>query len=397
MVAISLLQASAQVNSLSDYLKLDTGKPTWSVGPSNKDLSELRVNSLTWQGDQWRHEVVVGGAKLDSDTVILNLTGDRLENKMDRFTVLFSKTCKLPVATVYGVPNQPAFGLREDQLISQGMRKFFTTNDNTWPLQLPMTKSAIAAMDALGEWSKGKFKKFIVTGTSKRGATSWLVACSGDKRVIGIAPVVADVMADMAAQLEAQKAAWGQYTPMIPEFSTFDPVPLFKAPRGRQMMSMIDPGLMLDKVEVPVLSISATNDKFSIVNSTGLYWDRVKSPKLYKCVPNAPHFFSIPNALIDGYSEAQSLDAMRSIRFFAECLSGKSAGGLPDLANPSDPRRRKTHTWSVGAETQWFQESNWKQGQPPTAANCVASFKDVEYEANGYRASFSSQVKVVAK
>lgn len=386
--------ATAPIKSLEDYLKLDTGKPSWSVGPSSRDLSEIRLNGLTWQGDLWRHEIVIAGAKLNSDVAILNLTGDRMANTMDDFTVLFSKTCRLPVVTVYGVPNQPIFGLREDELVGYGFKQFFMTKDNTWPLLLPMTKSAIQAMDAVQEWSKGRIKKFIVTGTSKRGATSWLVASTGDARVIGIVPTVADLMMDMTSQLKYEKATWGFYTPVIPEFKTLDPVPIFGLPRGKEMMALTDPYFVIPKVKVPVLVVTGTSDQVTVVDSTKLYWDQIKAPKLFKAIPNASHFFAIPNALHDGYSLSQSLDMMRSVRFFADCLSGADKLGLPNLDNRNDTRRGPERTWSVTAESAWLNDSVWQPRNAPTDAKFTASFTEVMFKGNGYSASFTNQINM---
>lgn len=390
-----LMQATQMpVKSLDDYLKLDTGKPSWTVGPKTRELTELRLNGLTWQGDLWRHEIVIAGSGFNSDVAILNLTGDRMENTMDDFTVLFAKTCHLPVVTVYGIPNQPTFGIREDELISYGIKQFFMTKDNTWPLLLPMTKSAIHAMDAVEAWSKGKLKKFIVTGTSKRGATSWLVASTGDQRVIGIVPTVADLMMDMTGQLKYQKATWGHYTPVIPEFKTMDPVPFFSMPRGREMMELVDPFYYLERVKVPVLVINGGSDQLSVLDSAKLYWDKIKAPKLFKAIPNASHFFAIPNAHHDGYSKAQSLDMMRSVRFFADCIRGVDKHGLPSMDDHSDPRRGAEQIWSVSSDSAWLNESPWKPGPAPRDGQFSASFKEVHYKGNGYDASFTSQVSM---
>lgn len=395
--AWAMLQTPPQVASLDDYLKLDTGKPSWTAGPKNKEFTELRLNSLTWQGDQWRHEIIIAGENIKSDTVILNLTGDRMENKMDAFTTMFSKTTAMPVVTVYGVPNQPLFGAREDELIGVGFTKYFMTTDPTWPLYLPMTKSAIQAMDAVEEWSKGRFKKFILTGTSKRGATSWLVSATGDKRVVGIAPFVADFTLDMIQQMKNMKTQWGQYSPEIPDFKKFDPLPYFTSPKGLKMMDMTDASTMMDKVKVPVLIVNGGNDKFTTVDSTRVYWDKIKSPKLFKMIPNASHFFAIPNALHEGYIESQALDAMRAVRYFAECISGKVAGGLPDVNVKTDPRRKGSRMWTVGSPTLWIQDSAWKQGSAAGSIPVSASFEEVEYAGNGYKASFTSLVNIAKK
>ncbi|MEQ1821121.1 MAG: PhoPQ-activated protein PqaA family protein [Fimbriimonadaceae bacterium] len=388
-----LSQVSAPtVKSLDDYLKLDTGKPSWSAGPKSSNFAELRLNGLTWQGDAWRHEIVVAGAKISSDVAILNLTGDRMENKMDDFTIMFSKTCKLPVVTVYGVPNQPTFGLREDELISYGIRQFLMTKDNTWPLLLPMTKSAIHAMDAIQEWSNGRLKKFIVTGTSKRGATSWLVASSGDPRVIGIVPTVADLMIDMPNQLNYQKAVWGHYTPMIPEFKAMDPVPFLSMPRGKEMMTLVDPYLAMPRVNVPALVICGGNDQFTVLDSTKLYWNQIKGPKLFKMIPSASHFFAIPNARHDGYSEPQSLDLMRAVRFFADCITGTDKRGLPAVNGTRDPRQYGSKIWSVSGGTRWLNERPWEPKRPSAQAKATGTFEEVFFRGNGYTASFTTPV-----
>lgn len=397
LATICIAQAIAPINSLDDYLKLDTGKPSWTVGPKSQRFVELRLNSLVWQGDQYRHEIIISGSEIKSDVIILNLTGDRMENTMDDFTVLFSKTTQLPVATVYGFPNQPSFGLREDELVGQSFMKFFMTPDNTWPILLPMTKSTLLAMDAVQEWSKGRFRKFILTGTSKRGITSWLAATTGDPRIVGIAPMVADVMIDFTRQLEVSRSEWGHFSPLMPDMQKMDPIPFFKGPRGRQLMNLADPYFSLSKVKAPVLAINATNDELCVVDATKLYWNEVKSPKLFKIIPNATHFFAIPNALHDGYSQTMSIDAMKAIRFFADCISGKDKLGLPDVSQTTDPRRLGQNTWSASSETPWIQESQWKLGQPPSDAKFSASFEEIKYQGKGYTASFTNLVSVRKK
>jgi PhoPQ-activated pathogenicity-related protein len=62
-------------------------------------------------------------------------------------------------------------------------------------IQLPMTKGAVRAMDAITEFLALKLQltitEFMVTGASKRGWTTWLTAAV-DRRVVAMAPIVFD-------------------------------------------------------------------------------------------------------------------------------------------------------------------------------------------------------------
>ncbi len=69
------------------------------------------------------------------------------------------------------VPNQPIFdGLTEDGAISYTFEQFLNTGDGTWPLLLPMVKSAVRGMDAVQQFAKQDWsldvKNFTLTGAS---------------------------------------------------------------------------------------------------------------------------------------------------------------------------------------------------------------------------------------
>lgn len=119
---------------------------------------------------------------------------------------------KSVVSELKMVPNQPLVfagetkGRKEDSLIAYTWDKFLRTGDKKWPARLPMTKSAVRAMDTVtavcGSTAGGNVKVdgFVVAGGSKRGWTTWMTAIV-DKRVVAIVPIVIDVLNMEASML----------------------------------------------------------------------------------------------------------------------------------------------------------------------------------------------------
>src|SRR5699024_2262708 len=129
---------------------------------------------------------------------------------------------KAIVAVLKQVPNEPLFdSLVEDQIISYTLHRFLKNTDYTWPLLFPMVKSAEKAMDAVQDFAKNKLhhavNRFVVSGASKRGWTTWLMAATGDSRVVAIAPMVIDIL-NMPVNLAHQMKAYGSYSQEIQDY-----------------------------------------------------------------------------------------------------------------------------------------------------------------------------------
>jgi len=193
---VVLLQGSP--SELKDVVLAPDPTTAWSRKSSDQDVN-LKLTSQTWKGGAWTHEVVIIGFDRAStkDAAVLYITGDGPDPKeIDQLRRL-STQAGLPVVILNNVPNQPINGQREDELIASTIEKYMESGDHTWPLLFPMTKSAIACMDMAEAWSaeEGRpIKRFVVAGASKRGWTTWLTAATGDKRVIGFAPMVFDML-----------------------------------------------------------------------------------------------------------------------------------------------------------------------------------------------------------
>lgn len=284
----------------------------------------LGLVSQSWKGAIWRHDVVIvrpKGELAPSDAMIIEVTGWTPNSRDIEYAQSLADGSGLPVALLFHIPNQPLWGHEEDDLIAYTFERFFETGDATWPLLFPMVKSVKATMDAVGEASKSwgkRVDKFVITGASKRGWTSWLVGAIGDKRVVGIAPAVFDNL-DFVAQLKQQKAYWSAYSPMIADYTDRGLQDLLDSEPGKKLVQLVDPANYLSKINVPVLVLTGTNDPYWTVDSTQVYWDKMAMPKWSLAVPNAGHVMGDKDWWVPSVAE-----------FAGRCASGRS---LPHVAS----------------------------------------------------------------
>lgn len=249
----------------------------------------LDMTSQTWQGIPWRHNVRVTHPDRPAQgaipTMVLFVTGD--ERPADYVVGrMLANTVGLPVATLFAVPNQPLWGMKEDDLIAHTLVQYLETGDETWPLLFPMAKSAIRAMDALQR--ETGIQRFVVAGASKRGWTSWLAAATSDPRVVGIAPLVIDNL-DIPLQMRRQKALWGATSPMIVDYAERGLLDMLSEPKVQRVLESVDPFAYRDRIRVPVLMINGGNDPYWTVDALSVVWRRLPMPKWVVVVPNVGH------------------------------------------------------------------------------------------------------------
>ena len=120
------------------------------------------------------------------------------------------------------VPNQPLLGDKtEDTLIAETFVRYLETKDENWPLLFPDGQER-GPGDGRGagigrrKHGKAEVKRFVVTGGSKRGWTTWLTGAVDD-RVVAIAPMVI-VMLNMGQQGPNQLEVWGKYSEQIDDY-----------------------------------------------------------------------------------------------------------------------------------------------------------------------------------
>jgi PhoPQ-activated pathogenicity-related protein len=199
---------------------------------------------------------------------------------------------KAIVAILSQIPNQPLYNdLTEDALISFTLHSFKNDRDFTWPLLFPMTKSAIKAMDAVQQYSRKELKqdvnRFVVSGASKRGWTTWLTG-SQDPRVSAIAPMVIDVL-NMPVNVDYQKVVWGDYSVQIEDYVKLGIAQDLSSPDGKDLVAMVDPYSYRKNLTMPKLIIIGTNDEYWPVDAIKNYYDDLPGENYIHYEPNVGH------------------------------------------------------------------------------------------------------------
>lgn len=245
----------------------------------------LRLVSQQWHGTEWQHRLIVITPPQikHPETALLIITGgsNQKERPFDpsrvelELATQMAETFGMAVAIVEQVPNQPLIGgLYEDDLIAYTFSQRLETGGRDWPLLFPMVKSATRAMDAVTEFLAETHgtgpSKFIVTGASKRGWTTWLAAAVDD-RVSAIAPMVFDIV-NFRPQLAQQREYFHGYSPEIRAYEERDLFSLLESKEGAALADTMDPFSYRQKLDMPKLILLGTNDPYWTVNAANLYF-----------------------------------------------------------------------------------------------------------------------------
>lgn len=358
-----------------DYIAHDDGAFGWEKTgeqtlPTGAKVISLKLVSQVWQGITWTHrvQVVVPTLLTVQDTAVLVITGGSPGPAEFGYLGLIASAISAPVVVLGDIPNQPLFdNLREDALIAHTFCKFLETGDTSWPLLFPMTKSAVKAMDAIEQYTAREWpapiRRFVVTGASKRGWTTWFTGQADPRRVIGIAPMVYDNL-DLAGQMAHQLASYGTYSSQIDDYTTRGLPDLLQSPQGRLLGRLVDPYTYRHRATMPKIIIAGTNDPYWVVDSANLYWDDLVGPKYIAYVPNGGH----------GLGDlARVLNA--EVGFF-NCCVGRAPWPEPKwqfeqgrhlkLTLQSAPAPARVLEWTTTSPNRDFRPSRWtyREAQP---------------------------------
>ena len=375
----ALAKESPLPPELHDYIARAEPAAGWKLVTKSEfggcEYWPLSLTSQTWHDIVWTHDLILfrpKGLPATDKMVILNEGGTFRPDKALYGSYIAAKM-KAPVAVLLGIPKQPLFdGKKEDDLIAETFVRYLGTKDASWPLLFPMVKSVVKAMDAIGEFTAtewgGKTDKFILTGASKRGWTTWLTA-STDPRIMAIAPMVIDVL-NIPAQLPLQMDRFGKPSEQISPYTNRGLVPLADTPEAKRLWSIVDPYTYREKYTMPKLILLGNNDPYWSTDALNLYWDQTPGDKYISYTPNAGH--NLMETDVNGVREKLPARALDNIAAFVRAQftgkplpkltwkHGETGDGKFDLAITSDQVTSQARLWVATSATKDFREARWE-------------------------------------
>ena len=294
-----ILCSSLFASILTDYVYKDDGAYKYTITENKVEngvkLVVADMVSQTWQDTEIKNTVVLmipENPRIKDTAVLLNTGGSYSGGSL--WATLggqMSKLVSIPICIVFDIPNQPMWGKTEDALMSYTFKQALDDKDFTKkPLLLQMAKAVIKSMDTIEEISAKDLdtpiSKFIITGASKRGWTSWISAGTKDKRIVGIMPIVFDFL-DMKEQLKHQKDYYGELSVQIGDYTQLNFDEIIYTKEAKELLELIDP--FYYNVEIPKLIINGTNDPYWTLDSSSIYYPKLKGEKYIYYKPNASH------------------------------------------------------------------------------------------------------------
>jgi PhoPQ-activated pathogenicity-related protein len=332
---VLLVSARAADTALDRYVKKADATYKYEVvsttpGPGYTTYV-IDLTSQTWRKPSevdrtvWKHWlIVVKPDRVTGATGFLFIGGgstrDKAPARAGQSYVENALTTHSVVAELQDVPNEPlqfaddSRALSEDGIIAYTWMKYIHTGDETWPLRLPMTKAAVRAMDtvtavmATPEAGGVKVEKFVVSGGSKRGWTTW-TAAAVDPRVVAIVPASIDLL-NLEKSFEHHFRVYGFFAPAVKDYVESGFMDWAGTPEYRKLLAIEEPYSYRDRLTMPKFLIQGAGDQFFLPDSSRFYFDDLKGEKYLRYIPNTDH----------GLKGTDALES--SLAFYQAFLSG---------------------------------------------------------------------------
>jgi PhoPQ-activated pathogenicity-related protein len=265
-------------------------------------LYVVHMTSQTWRKPEevnqpvWQHWLtIVKPDRVTGTTGYLFINGgsvtDKAPERANPAYVELATTTHTVAADLQDIPNEPLTfsddgrSRSEDGIIAYTWMKFMQGGDETWPLRLPMTKAAVRAMDTVS--AVANVEKFVVSGGSKRGWTTWTTAAV-DKRVVAIMPAVIDLL-NVQKSFEHHYKVYGFWAPAVKDYVEAGVMDWSGTPEYTKLLDIEEPYSYLYRLTMPKYLVNAAGDQFFLPDSSRFYFDDLKGEKYLRYVPNTDH------------------------------------------------------------------------------------------------------------
>ena len=280
----------------------------------------LEMSSQRWLTEReverplWTHWLTVVRPKdVKSDVALLYITGGSLERdapaRPPGWLVEVARDTGTIAAELRLVPNQPVVfkddptrkPRTEDDFIAYTWDKYLRTGDEKWPARLPMTKSAVRAMDAVTAFAASAaggsttVARFVVSGASKRGWTAWATAAV-DRRVVALVPAVIDLL-NIEPSFVHHWRVYGRWSDAVDDYVQHGIMDWMGTRQFRNLMRIEEPYEYRERLTMPKFILNATGDEFFLPDSSRFYFDDLKGETHVRYVPNTAHSMEKSDAI----------------------------------------------------------------------------------------------------
>src|SRR5712692_8299894 len=438
LLALAGPAALAQETALDRYIGKPDPSYAWklvnTIPGEGYKAYVLELTSQTWRTAAdvdrpvWKHWLtIVKPDRARGNKALLFIGGgsnrDAAPAAAPARTLSLARDTNTVVAELGMVPNQPLFfsdakekGRSEDDLIAYSRVRHMQTGDDTWLVRLAMVKSGVRALDAIQAFlasepgGKLKVDQFVVSGGSKRGWTTWLVAAV-DKRVIAIMPTVIDAL-NSEAITRHHFEAYGFFSPALQDYVNHKIFPdKIGTPEYQHILAIEDPYNYRnrDRLKIPKYLVNASGDQFFLPDNSQFYFGELQGEKYLRYTPNAKHNLA-------GSDARESL-----LAYYQAILNGKArpqfswkkekdgalivtVKGKPKEVNLWQATNAKARDFRVDTIGHAYTSTTLKEEKPGVyaarvskpASGFTAFFVELVYDSGGkYPFKFTTEVSVV--
>ncbi|MHB1460621.1 MAG: PhoPQ-activated protein PqaA family protein [Armatimonadota bacterium] len=403
--------------ALDRYMAKPNPDFKWSVASEKTIMGtqflELDMISQVWMDGLWTHKVVlIRPSEVPNPKIaILYITGGSISDPERIMMAVMARNSQAVVVALGGIPNQPLYdGLTEDNLIAMTFQKYEQTKNEEWPLLIPMTKSAVCAMTAAQAAAKKQWgmniEKFLVTGGSKRGWTTWLTAAVDD-RVAAIAPMVYDNL-DIPRQMALQKSSYGKESVQIEAYTKLGLIDLLTTDKGKDLVDIVDPFNYRKRYTMPKLIVNGSNDPYWVFDSASLYFSKLSGTKRIIYAPNSGHGLDDRERVlrtISGFYKSVS----EGLPLADITATGRMVGNKLTIKGTTTGAAGKVEVWVAVSPIRDFRQAKFvvaeavsKAGRfeasiPVPAGKYVGWYADVNQQISQNPAHFSTVASVIER